>query len=121
LSAETLIKTLNGDIQISLLNINDKLDNNNIVEKIVKHNRNYYYEVILSNDETIKASNDHRFILANNEIKMTEQLQIDDYLTDSLYVKDIKQINKSLDMYEIKTSTNKYELYNGIICECENI
>lgn len=121
LSAETLIKTLNGNIQISLLNINDKLDNNNTVEKIVKHNRNYYYEVILSNDETIKASNDHRFILANNEIKMTEQLQINDYLTDNLYVKDIKQINKSLDMYEIKTSTNKYELYNGIICECENI
>ena len=52
---------------------------------------------------------------------MTEQLQINDYLTDNLYVKDIKQINDSLDMYEIKTSTNKYELYNGIICECENI
>lgn len=121
LSAETLIKTLNGNTQISLLNVNDKLDNNNIVEKIVKHNRNYYYEIILSNDKIIKASNDHRFILANNEIKMTEQLQINDYLTDNLYVKDIKQINNSLDMYEIKTSTNKYELYNEIICECENI
>ena len=31
------------------------------------------------------------------------------------------EYQQSLDMYEIKTSTNKYELYNGIICECENI
>ena len=59
--------------------------------------------------------------MLNKEIKTTEQLKINDYLTNDLYVKEIRKINKSLDMYEIKTSTNKYELYNGIICECENI
>lgn len=121
LKGNTLIKTSQGNKNINILKIGDCLSNNNKVEKIVRHNRNYYYRIILNNNDVIEASNDHRFILLNKEIKTTEQLKINDYLTNDLYVKEIRKINQSLDMYEIKTSTNKYELYNGIICECENI
>lgn len=121
LAPETLIKTINNNQQISSLKIGNLLSSNNKIEKIVKHTRDYYYEIELNNKDIIKASNDHRFILLNKEIKTTEQLKINDYLTNDLYVKEIRKINQSLDMYEIKTSTNKYELYNGIICECENI
>ena len=121
LSSETLIKTLNGNRLISSLQPGEKLLNNNEITKVVKHNRSYYYEIILNNNNIIKASNDHKFILVNAEIKHTEQLKINDYFTNDLYIKEIRKINQSLAMYEIKTSTNKYELYNGIICECENI
>ena len=121
LASETLIKTINNNQQISSLKIGDLLSSNNKIEKIVKHARDYYYEIELNNKDIIKASNDHRFILLNKEIKTTEQLKINDYLTNNLYIKEIRKINQSLDMYEIKTNTNKYELYNGIICECENI
>jgi intein/homing endonuclease len=121
LSEKVKIKTSQKDKNISALKVGDYLSDNNKVEKIVKHNRNYYYRIILNNNDVIEASNDHRFILLNKEIKTTEQLKANDYLTNDLYVKEIRKINQSLDMYEIKTSTNKYELYNGIICECENI
>lgn len=121
LASETLIKTINSSQQISSLKVGDLLSNNNEVEKIVKHTRDYYYEIELNNRDVIKASNDHRFILTDQEVKITEQLKINDYLTNDLYIKEIRKINQPLDMYEIKTSTNKYELYNGIICECENI
>ena len=121
LSSETLIKTLNGNRLISSLQPGEKLLNNNEITKVVKHNRSYYYEIILNNNNIIKASNDHKFILVNAEIKHTEQLKINDYFTNDLYIKEIRKINQLLDMYELKTSTNKYELYNGIICECENI
>lgn len=121
LSPETLIKTFNGNKAILLLQPGEKLLNNNEIKKAAKHNRTYYYEITLNNNDIIKASNDHKFILANKELKRTERLMINDYLTNDLYIKEIKKINQSLDMYEIKTSTNRYELYNGIICECENI
>lgn len=121
LSEKVKIKTSQKDKNINTLKVGDYLLGNNKVEKIVKHNRNYYYRIILNNNDIIEASNDHRFILLNKEIKITEQLKINDYLTNDLYIKEIRKINQSLDMYEIKTSTNKYELYNGIICECENI
>lgn len=121
LSEKIKIKTSQKDKNINTLKVGDYLSDNNKVEKIVKHNRNYYYRIILNNNDVIEASNDHRFILLNKEIKTTEQLKTNDYLTNDLYVKEIRKINQSLDMYEIKTSTNKYELYNGIICECENI
>lgn len=121
LSEKVKIKTSQKDKNISALKVGDYLSGNNKVEKIVKHNRNYYYRIILNNNDVIEASNDHRFILLNKEIKTTEQLKTNDYLTNDLYIKEIRKINQSLDMYEIKTSTNKYELYNGIICECENI
>lgn len=121
LSEKVKIKTSQKDKNISTLKIGDYLLDNNKVEKIVKHNRNYYYRIILNNNDVIEASNDHRFILITNEVKTTEQLQINDRLTNELYIKEINLINDSLDMYEIKTSTNKYELYNGIICECEDI
>lgn len=121
LDKNTLIKTIKGNRTIDYFKIGDIISTNNKVEKIAKHNRKYYYEIILNNNEIIKASNDHKFILINTEIKRTEQLRINDYLTNDLYIKEIRKINQSLDMYEIKTSTNKYELYNGIICECEDI
>lgn len=121
LSKKVKIKTSQKDKNINILEVGDCLSDNNKVEKIVKHNRNYYYKIILNNNDVIEASNDHRFILINNEVKTTEQLQINDRLTNELYIKEINLINDSLDMYEIKTSTNKYELYNGIICECEDI
>lgn len=121
LSEKIKIKTSQKDKNINTLKVGDYLSDNNKVEKIVKHNRNYYYRIILNNNDVIEASNDHRFILLNKEIKITEQLKTNDCLTNDLYVKEIRKINQSLDMYEIKTSTNKYELYNGIICECENI
>lgn len=121
LSEKVKIKTSQKDKNISTLKVGDYLLDNNKVEKIVKHNRSYYYKIILNSNDVIEASNDHRFILINKEIKITEQLKINDYLTNDLYIKEIRKINQSLDMYEIKTSTNKYELYNGIICECENI
>ena len=44
---------------------------------------------LLNNNDVIEASNDHRFILLNKEIKTTEQLRINDYLTNDLYVKTI--------------------------------
>lgn len=121
LSEKIKIKTSQKDKNINTLKVGNYLSDNNKVEKIVKHNRNYYYRIILNNNDVIEASNDHRFILLNKEIKTTEQLKTNDYLTNDLYIKEIRKINQSLDMYEIKTSTNKYELYNGIICECENI
>lgn len=121
LSEKVKIKTSQKDKNISTLKVGDYLSDNNKVEKIVKHNRNYYYRIILNNNDVIEASNDHRFILINNEVKITEQLQINDRLTNELYIKEINLINDSLDMYEIKTSTNRYELYNDIICECEDI
>lgn len=121
LSENVKIKTSQKNKNISTLKVGDYLLDNNKVEKIVKHTRDYYYEIELNNKDIIKASNDHRFILINQDVKNTEQLKTNDYLTNDLYIKKIRKINQSLDMYEIKTSTNKYELYNGIICECENI
>lgn len=121
LDKNTLIRTTEGNRTIDSFKIGDIISTNNKVEKIVKHNKNYYYEIILNNNDIIKASNDHKFILISTEIKHTEQLKINDYFTNDLYIKEIRKINQSLDMYEIKTSTNKYELYNGIVCECEDI
>lgn len=119
LSGDTLIQTKEGVQAISTLKAGDLLDNNNAIEKIVQHNRNYYYEIILDNEDVIKASNDHQFI-CNDKIVKTEDLQINDKLNDLIIV-NIKRINKTLDMYEIKTTTNQYSLFNGIICESENI
>lgn len=119
LSEDTLIQTINGNKAISTLEIGDKLTDDNQVEKIVKHNRTYYYEITLDNNDIIKASNDHQFICNNNIVK-TEDLQINDKL-NNLTIVNINRINESLDMYEIKTSTNQYTLFNGIICESENI
>ena len=79
LKGNTLIKTSQGNKNINILKIGDYLSNNNKVEKIVRHNRNYYYRIILNNNDVIEASNDHRFILLNKEIKTTEQLKINDY------------------------------------------
>lgn len=119
LSGDTLIQTAQGNKSISTLEVGEQLDDNNVIEKIVKHNRKYYYEIILDNNDVIRASNDHQFICNNNIVK-TEDLQINDKLSD-LTIININRIDESLDMYEIKTSTNQYTLFNGIICESENI
>lgn len=119
LSGDTLIQTTQGNKSISTLEVGEQLDNNNIIEKIVKHNRNYYYEITLDNNDVIRASNDHQFIY-NNQIIRTEDLQVNNQL-NNLTIVDIKRIDEALDMYEIKTTTNQYKLFNGITCECENI
>ena len=119
LGAETLIKTNTGLKPISAISVGDKLSENNIVEKIVVHNRELYYKITLENDDIIRASNDHLFI-SNNQIVSTEALKPGQLLNE-LKIKEIEIIKESLDMYEIKTSTNQYTLFNGIVCECENI
>jgi hypothetical protein len=119
LSPDTLIKTSEGLKKISTLEVGDKLDEENIIEKIVVHNREKYYEIILENNDIIKASNDHLFI-SGNDIVRTEALEIGQLL-NKLKIKEIKLIKESMDMYEIKTSTNRYVLFNDVICECENI
>lgn len=119
LGVETLIKTVEGLKPISALSVGDKLDENNIVEKIVVHNREKYYKIILENDDVIRASNDHLFISEGKAIK-TEALEVGQLL-NKLKIKEIRTTNKSLDMYEIKTSTNQYTLFDDIVCECEDI
>lgn len=119
LGSETLIKTDKGLKAISALSIGDKLSKNNIVEKIVVHNREKYYIIILENDDVIRASNDHLFISKGKAIK-TENLEPGQSL-NGLKIKEIRMIKQSLDMYEIKTSTNQYTLFDGVVCECENI
>ena len=119
LGAETLIKTDKGFKAISALSVGDKLSKNNIIEKIVVHNREKYYKIILENDDVIRASNDHLFISNNQAIK-TEALE-PGQLLNGLKIKEIRITKKSLDMYEIKTSTNQYTLFDDIVCECENI
>ena len=119
LGSETLIKTEKGLKSISALSVGDKLDENNIVEKIVVHNREKYYKIILENDDVIRASNDHLFISEGKVIK-TEALEIGQLL-NKLKIKEIRITNKPLDMYEIKTNTNQYTLFDDIVCECENI
>lgn len=119
LSPNTLIKTKDGLKEISTLSVGDKLDENNIIEKIVSHNREKYYEIILENNDIIKASNDHLFI-NNNEVLKTENLKPGQFL-NNLKIKEIKMIKEPMDMYEIRTNTNQYILFNGIICKCENI
>lgn len=121
LDGQTKIKTINNVISIAQLKIGEILSENNKVEKIVQHNRTSYYEIYLNNGDIIKASNDHRFILFNKEIKTTDKININDYLTETLFVEKIVLIKQSLSMYEIKTTNNTYELFNGIICECEDI
>lgn len=119
LSGDTLIQTTQGNKPVSTLEVGEQLDDNNIIEKIVKHNRKYYYVITLDNNDVIRASNDHQFI-CNNQIIRTEDLQVNNQL-NNLTIVDIKRIDEALDMYEIKTTTNQYKLFNGIICECENI
>lgn len=119
LSPDTLIKTDKGLIEISTLLVGDKLTENNIVEKIVAHDREKYYIITLENDDIIKASNDHLFI-SENEIVRTEQLE-KGQLLNKLKIKNIELVNEPMTMYEIKTSTNQYTLFNDIVCECENI
>ena len=106
-------------IEISALSVGDRLTENNIIEKIVAHDREKYYIITLENDDIIKASNDHLFI-NGDEIIRTEQLK-KGQLLNKLKVKDIELVNEPMTMYEIKTSTNQYTLFNDIICECENI
>ena len=119
LSPDTLIKTDEGLVEISALSVGDKLTENNIIEKIVVHDRGKYYVITLENNDIIKASNDHLFI-SENEIVKTEQLE-KGQLLNKLKIKNIELVNEPMTMYEIKTSTNQYTLFNDIICECENI
>lgn len=119
LSPDTLIKTDKGLIEISTLLVGDKLTENNIIEKIVAHNREKYYIITLENDDIIKASNDHLFI-SEDGIVRTEQLE-KGQLLNKLKIKNIELVNEPMTMYEIKTSTNQYTLFNDIVCECENI
>lgn len=119
LGSETLIKTEKGLKSISALSVGDKLDKNNIVEKIFVHNREKYYKIILENDDVIRASNDHLFI-SNGQVVKTEALEIGQLL-NKLKIVEIRITNKPLDMYEIKTSTNQYTLFDDVICECEDI
>ncbi|MBQ5473330.1 MAG: hypothetical protein IIT65_01240, partial [Lachnospiraceae bacterium] len=119
LSPDTLIKTDKGLIEISTLLVGDKLTEDNIVEKIVAHDREKYYIITLENDDIIKASNDHLFI-SEDEIVRTEQLE-KGQLLNKLKIKNIELVNEPMTMYEIKTSTNQYTLFNDIVCECENI
>ena len=119
LSGDTLIQTENGNQPISILQVGDKLTNDNQIEKSVMHTRNYYYEITFDNGDIIKASNDHQFVCDGIIIK-TEELQIG-YVLNDLTITNIKRIDETLDMYEIKTTTNQYTLFNGIVCESENI
>ena len=119
LSPDTLIKTDNGLIEISALSVGDTLIKNNIIEKIAIHNRESYYKIILENGDIIKASNDHLFI-SGDKIIRTEAIEPGQIL-NKLKVKEIELVKEPMSMYEIKTSTNQYTLFNDIICECENI
>lgn len=119
LSPDTLIKTDKGLVEISTLLVGDELTEKNIVEKIVAHNREKYYIITLENNDVIKASNDHLFV-SGNKIIRTEQLE-EGQLLNKLKIKNIELVNEPMTMYEIKTSTNQYTLFNDIICECENI
>lgn len=119
LSPDTLIKTNNGLIEISKLLVGDKLSEDNVVEKIVAHDREKYYIITLENNDIIKASNDHLF-MSGDEVIRTEQLE-KGQLLNKIKIKNIELVNKPMIMYEIKTSTNQYTLFNDIICECENI
>ena len=119
LSPDTLLKTDKGLVEISALSVGDELTENNIVEKIVAHNREKYYIITLENDDIIKASNDHLFI-SGDEVMRTEQLE-KGQLLNKLKIKNIELVNEPMAMYEIKTNTNQYTLFNDIICECENI
>lgn len=115
LSEDTLIKTINGLSPISQLSIGDKLSEDNQVIDVITHIRNGYYVLKFNDGIEIKASNDHRFINDNIAI-LAQDLKIGELgLVSKEYVED-KQT-----LYEIKTTTNQYELFNGIICECEEI
>lgn len=119
LSPDTLIKTDAGLVEISTLSVGDRLIGDNKVEKIVNHNREKYYNIILENGDIIKASDDHLFI-SNGMIITTEDIKPGQVL-NKLKVKDIELVKEPMTMYEIKTSTNQYTLFNDIVCECENI
>ena len=119
LSPDTLIKTDNRLIEISKLLVGDKLSEDNVVEKIVAHDREKYYIITLENNDIIKASNDHLF-MSGDEVIRTEQLE-KGQLLNKLKIKNIELVNEPMTMYEIKTSTNQYTLFNDVICECENI
>ena len=56
-----------------------------------------------------------------NIIKQTIELSVGDKFSNGLQILKIDKIDEKVDMYEIKTTSNKYELFNGVVCECEKI
>lgn len=124
LSEDTKIKTLNGNLYISDLELGDKvLDKNNQETEVIKtynHKINKVYKISLSNGEIIECSHDHKFVLDNNEIKTADQLTKKDIL-NNISIENIEIENKEIEVYEIKTQSNTYQLNNGIVCECEEI
>lgn len=94
------------------------------IEKIVSHIDKIYYTIKLEDNSVIKATSGHKFLtdrgicstsILTNGLKMI--------LNDGSR-KEIKAVYRTLqdkEVYEIKTTSNSYQLYNGIICECEVI
>lgn len=124
LSENAKIKTLNGDLYISDLELGDKvLDKDNQETEIIKtynHKISKVYKISLSDGEIIECSHDHRFILDDNKIKTADQLIKEDIL-NNISIENIEIEDKEIEVYEIKTQSNTYQLSNGIICECEEI
>lgn len=119
---DTQIKTDNGLFAIKDLKEGMQINNEfGTIEKVAKHERAAYYNITLSDDSVIKATHDHKFIMDEDIVKQTVELSVGDKFSNGLQILKIDKIDEKVDMYEIKTTSNKYELFNGVVCECENI
>lgn len=97
LGGDTLIQTPNGVKEIKYINSGDKvlsydIDNNNVIETVVKklhrNGRRKIYSIMTDSGAKVRCTLDHKFLTVDNEMKSLEYI-----LDNDLEIKNLKNSN----------------------------
>lgn len=113
------------NVAIKNLNIGDKVLDKNYNETaiidIVSHPEYNITIFTLENDDEIVANNQHKFLMGDTFVNTNSIKYFTTANGKTINIKNKEYRTETREVYEIITESNTYQLYNGIVCECENI
>lgn len=125
LDENTLIRKSDENIMIKNLQIGDfvldKDYNETIITDIISHQEYNIIEFTLENNDKIIANNQHKFLMGNVFVNTDNIIYFTTADGKIINIKDKQYIIENRTVYEIITEAQTYQLYNGIVCECEQI